>query len=181
VRCPSRAERGLKWIVPPHFHNESVEPVDQSRVGKKHERAIAFDYVRTLRAAELHGVPMVVAIVYTSIDPNFHDASLSAFAHCLVSCIRRAGHQQRGFHRRGDIGYAGKTLSPLDLRGLRIYRNRVVSFLLGIRVTPRGEKCRGWREAPTKATLLHSRNLVISSSDASRIGHLAGESRPNRQ
>ena len=56
------AADGLKWITPRDLHEEAVDPVDQSRVGKKHERAIAFDYGGTSRAAELHRPLMVVAI-----------------------------------------------------------------------------------------------------------------------
>ena len=105
-----------------------MDPVEQSRVGKKHERAIAFDYGGTSQAAGLHRVLMVAAVAYTLINPNIPDVSLIAFAHRLVRCLRRAGHQQRGFHRGGNIGNAGKTLPPVDLRGLGIYWNGVVSI-----------------------------------------------------
>jgi hypothetical protein len=111
------------------FHQHAVRPMNERGMGKKHHGAIAFDDGGTLQAAEFHNVLVVGFVLHTFVNPNIPNFGLVAIVNHLVSYLGLACHHERGLHGWSYIGDASKTLAPVDVFGLRIHRDGVVSFV----------------------------------------------------
>src|ERR1035437_9897107 len=79
----------LKWITPRNLHQDAVEPVEQSGVGKEHEGTMAFDYRRAALPAKLHRVFAGLPVGHGLVDPDFPNVGLVALVQGLVGRSRR--------------------------------------------------------------------------------------------
>jgi hypothetical protein len=120
---------GLEGVAPYEFHKRAVRSMDECGMGKEHHRAIAFDDSGTLQAAELDGMLVIGFVLHTLVDPNIPNFGFITLANRLISYLRRARYHHGGLHGRCHVADTSKALAPVDVFGLGIHWDGVVSVV----------------------------------------------------
>jgi hypothetical protein len=103
-----------------------VYPMEKRHVGKKHKRAIAFNQMHALFAAEVYSFLTNRTLSNTAVHPDTANASFGTVSHHPFSVSGR-GEYQRSLGGRLNFLHAGEAPPGLHCTHGRIHRNHVIT------------------------------------------------------
>jgi hypothetical protein len=128
TRYPESGFVSCLRVASGNLAKETVNAMNSSACGKKHEWTLAGDDADPVLTAESDGSGADRACAHATVHPDEANAGSSAVDDNGFGYLR-GSHQQGGFDRRVDILHAGETWVAKNVRGMGIYGDNVIAAM----------------------------------------------------